>query len=139
MRRIFLQFLSIVFIKGAAIIQYGGIFIAEVIYSDISLLGKHRRESTIIQIMKRAPKEKILSRGIGHIKVNLSVVQSRQESLHQDLMSAMEDEKAMYALKYTMAMVKAWRPYGNFFRRKLVREKELPQFLTLWEFLTFYF
>ncbi len=221
----------------------------EVIYADISLLEKHRRESQIIQIMKRAlqenqfsvfyqpifsvakqrftsaealirlqndelgfispeefiplaeknglileigefvfrevcrfiVEEKLLSRGIEYIEVNLSVVQCMQESLYQDLLSvmdeyhlpypcinleitetaavmshetlmrnmskliehgvnfslddygtgfsnttfvikypfrivkidksmvwsAMEDEKAMYALKYTMAMVKA--------------------------------
>lgn len=221
----------------------------EVVYANIDLLEKHRRESRIIQIMKQAlakhqfavyyqpifsvekqrftsaealvrlqndelgfispeefiplaeknglileigefvfrevcrfiVEEQLLSRGIEYIEVNLSVVQCMQESLYQDLLnvmdeyhlpypcinleitetaavmshetlmrnmskliergvnfslddygtgfsnttfvikypfrivkidksmvwSAMEDEKAMYALKYTMAMVKA--------------------------------
>ncbi|MDE7184640.1 MAG: GGDEF domain-containing phosphodiesterase [Lachnospiraceae bacterium] len=221
----------------------------EVVYANIDLLEKHRRESRIIQIMKQAlqehqfavyyqpifsvekkrftsaealirlqndelgfispeefiplaeknglileigefvfrevcrfiVEERLLSRGIEYIEVNLSVVQCMQESLYQDLLgvmdeyhlpypcinleitetaavmshetlmrnmskliergvnfslddygtgfsnttfvikypfrivkidksmvwSAMEDEKAMYALKYTMAMVKA--------------------------------
>lgn len=136
----------------------------DVIYADVSMLEKHRREGRIIQIMKQALQEnqfavfyqpifsvekqrftsaealirlqndelgfispeefiplaeknglileigefvfrevcrfileeKLLSRGIEYIEVNLSVVQCMQESLHQDLLNVMDEYHLPY-------------------------------------------
>lgn len=145
----------------------------EVVYANIDLLEKHRRESHIIQIMKQAlaehqfavyyqpifsvekqrftsaealvrlqndelgfispeefiplaeknglileigefvfrevcrfiVEERLLSRGIEYIEVNLSVVQCMQESLYQDLLNVMDE----YHLPYPASIWKSRR------------------------------